>query len=130
MNGFVERPGQDFETDEELELLEELIDLVVNVGCLVCRKNFARDQIHILARHDQAWLVVAYCESCDAHQLVVMMVHDRDQDRPTPDPVGDLSWKEWQEVSTLAPISTRDVHDVEHLLESYQGDLISLLEDH
>ncbi|MGC8837107.1 MAG: hypothetical protein ACP5UM_01715 [Anaerolineae bacterium] len=114
-------------SEEEPAWLDELLELVSGVGCLSCRQPYDPEQIEILARHEDAWLLVGYCEHCDMHQLVVVLLHTGEPQGATV--VGEMTLEEWREALERPPIGEEDVERVAHILEGYRGDLISLLDD-
>ncbi len=107
--------------------LDELLELVSGVGCLSCRQPYDPEQIEVLARHEDAWLLVGYCEHCDMHQLVVVLLHPEEPQMATV--VGEMTLEEWREALERPPIGEEDVERVAHILEGYRGDLISLLDE-
>jgi hypothetical protein len=118
---------EDPSLSDEPAWLDELLELVSGVGCLSCRQPYDPEQIEILARHEDAWLLVGYCEHCDMHQLVVVLLHTGEPHRATV--VGEMTLEEWEEALERPPIGEEDVERVAHLLEGHRGDLISLLDD-
>lgn len=113
--------------EEEPAWLDELLELVSGVGCLSCRQPYDPEQIEILARHEDAWLLVGYCENCDMHQLVVVLLHTGKPHGAAV--VGEMTLEEWHEALERPPIGEEDVERVAHMLEGYRGDLIGLLGD-
>ncbi|NLE77901.1 MAG: hypothetical protein GX605_14270 [Chloroflexi bacterium] len=118
-------PLDDAGSAEETELLDELAELVAHIGCLSCRHPFDQDEVRLLARYGDAWLMSGYCESCDMHQLVVILVHEVERE-PNASAVGEMTWQEWEEASQRDPISVEDVRRVDRLL-AVHSDLKQLL---
>jgi len=121
-------PLADMELPGEPDLLDELAELVSGVECRVCQQSLDPSQVEFLTHHGEAWLMAAYCESCDVRQLVVVLVHERKPGGATV-VVGEMTQKEWDEVGKLPPIGVEDVRRVTRLLEGHQVDLNRLLDD-
>lgn len=118
---------EDRELSEDPAWLEELLELVAGVGCLSCRQPYDPEQIEVLARHGEAWLLVGYCDTCDMHQLVVVLLHGGES--PEVPMVGEMTLEEWQEALERPPIGMEDVERVAHILDGYTGDLAGLLDE-
>ena len=118
---------EDPSLSDEPAWLDELLELVSGVGCLSCRQPYDPEQIEILARQEDAWVLGGSCEHCDMRQLVVVLLHTGGPHRATVG--GEMTLEEWKEALERPPIGEEDVERVAHILEGHRGDLISLLDD-
>lgn len=97
--------------------------------CSVCHHTFAADDIQILSRRDDMWMMVVECTECHARNFVAAVLGDGDPDeaqlalRRLSQGFGESEIETQISKTPLAPsISTDDVIDIHEFLGAFDGD--------
>jgi hypothetical protein len=95
--------------------------------CGVCHHAFAPDEIHVISRRPDMWMMVVECEECHARNFVAAVLNDGDPDeaqvalrrlsqgdaRPDAAPLG-------------PPVDAHDVLEMHDFLRDFNGDFLRL----
>lgn len=98
--------------------------------CTVCHRLFAPDDIQVLSRKDDMWMMVVECDECHARNFVAAVLGDGDPDQaqlalrrlsqgfdePDMDAISAPSATE------LPAVSVDDVVDMHEFLGTFDGD--------
>jgi len=102
--------------------------------CGVCHRDFEPDDIHVISRKPDLWMMVVECDECHARNFVAAVLNDGDPDE------AQLALRRLSEGSidpalpstrTDAPaprerVSANDVLDMHEFLGSFDGDFARL----
>ena len=101
--------------------------------CSVCHRGFEPDDVHVLSRKSDMWMLMVSCGECQARNFVAALIGDSDPDEarsalrqlsiehhsdiveiePEAEPVGD-------------PVGVDDVIDMHDFLTTFDGDFNAL----
>ena len=101
-----------------MNILRFLREQAKDYDCSVCGTNHARSDIRVLGKLDAAWIVRVTCAKCRTSFKLLVHV---DEQR-----VAVSSVKE-EPASRRPPVTTDDVIDAHDFLESFEGDVQTLL---
>ncbi|HEV8536360.1 MAG TPA: hypothetical protein VGR87_11690 [Candidatus Limnocylindria bacterium] len=102
-----------------MNILRFLRDHAKDYDCSVCGANHSRSDIRVLGKLESAWIVRVTCTKCQtAFKLLVVV----DEQRTAVSPV-----KEEPERPRRPAVSADEVIDAHEFLESYRGDVHTLL---
>lgn len=105
--------------------------------CGVCHRTFGPDDVHVLSRKPDVWMMVVQCLDCQARNFVAALIGDSDPAEARSalrqlsiehrgeifdveieeDPVGE---------SPVEPVNASDVLDMHEFLAGFNGDFKSL----
>ena len=108
--------------DEQRQLL---LSLIAQLRCVECGQLYDPEDIAVLHRGPDLWVLNARCHHCDAfcHVLVFLQLELE------PEPIMDLTPEERDVADAWPAITPDDILDIHLLLESFEGDLQLLLPD-
>ncbi len=107
--------------------------------CGVCHRAFAHDDIHIISRKPNMWMMLVECTDCHARNFVAAVTNNGNPEeaqlalrrlsrgqRDAEDPM--LLEEDLRELNppVAAPISTDDVLDMHEFLAGFDGDFAKL----
>jgi len=107
-------------SDEKREILRHL---VASIPCAVCQHHYEADDVRIVDRRNDIWIVAVRCNHCGSKGLVLAMVREE-----RTEVVSDLTPEEWTRFQEMPQIDADDVLDVHEFLKDFEGDLVSLFE--
>ncbi len=95
--------------------------------CAVCHHSFSPDDIHVLSRRKDMWMMVVQCDECQARNFVAAVLGDGDPDE------AQLALRRMSEEHVLEgvapgieasgpPIAATDVVDMHLFLREFDGD--------
>lgn len=99
--------------------------------CNVCHHSFGPEEIHVVSRGTDLWMMVVECIDCHARNFVAAVLNDGDPDAAKI-ALRRLSESE-QPVAKTAPQSIVDIDDVlsiHEFLDSFDGDFLRLFRKH
>ncbi|MFN8593010.1 MAG: hypothetical protein U0031_16260 [Thermomicrobiales bacterium] len=105
--------------------------------CSVCHRMFEPDDVHVLSRKSDMWMLMVTCEECHARNFVAAVIGDGDTEeaqlalrRLGEEHVRsrDTSEAEEDEMPTEA-VSVDDVLEMHAFLQEFDGDFKSLFSD-
>lgn len=102
--------------------------------CSVCHRGFETDDVHILSRKSDMWMLMVTCSECHARNFVAAVIGDGDAEeaqlalrRLGEEHVRSRLDAEIEEAEPAAdPVTVDDVLDVHAFLEDFDGDFQSL----
>ncbi len=102
--------------------------------CTVCHRGFESDDVHILSRKSDMWMLMVSCSECHARNFVAAVIGDGDAEeaqlalrRLGEEHVRDRFEVEAEAPSAPAdPVSVDDVLEVHEFLQGFDGDFQSL----
>jgi hypothetical protein len=101
--------------------------------CSVCHRSYSADDVHVLSKKPDMWMMVVQCTDCHARSFVAAVLNDGDPDEARL-ALRQLSTQARAEPSTEmddaplhgAPISIDDVLDMHQFLSGFDGDFRAL----
>lgn len=110
---------------EESHVERELVKhLIASIPCAVCHNHYEPDDVHIVDRHGEIWIVAVECSHCGTQGLVFAMIKEGEE----PEMVGELTPHERARLREMGRIDADDVLDVHEFLRDFDGDFVSLFE--
>jgi hypothetical protein len=99
-----------------------ILRLVARLRCVECGRFYAPEDIALIHRWQDLWVLSTKCQHCDetCHVLVFMRL-DAD-----PAPIQDLTLEEAQAADQWPAITADDVMDVHTFLRTFDGDFETL----
>ena len=104
--------------------------------CTVCHRTFAPDDIQVLSRKDDMWMMVVECDECHARNFVAAVLGDGDPSeaqlalRRLSQGYGDKEGIGANDAPPSGPaeppVSVNDVVDMHEFLRSFDGDFQKL----
>jgi hypothetical protein len=110
--------------------------------CSVCHRGFQPDDIHVLSRRTDMWMMVVACAECHARNFVAAVLNDGDpqeaqlalrrlsQSDVDPDALAGLGGSSREKQAPAAPaeppVSIDDVLDMHEFLNDFDGDFDKL----
>ncbi len=101
--------------------------------CTVCHRTFAPDDIQVLSRKDDMWMMVVECDECHARNFVAAVLGDGDPSeaqlalRRLSQGYGEDEMEAPAvEAERQPPVSVDDVVDMHEFLQSFDGDFQKL----
>lgn len=102
--------------------------------CSVCHRTFEPDDVHVLSRKSDMWMLMVSCDECHARNFVAAVIGDGDAEeaqlalrrlgeehvRATNDIEPEL------EKISADPVSVDDVLEIHAFLEQFDGDFRAL----
>src|SRR5262249_6902394 len=101
--------------------------------CSVCHRTFEPDDIHVLSRKPDVWMMVVQCEDCQARNFVAALIGDGDpaaarmalrELSAEQTPAG--AEVEPDRATTGEPLGIDDVIEMHEFLQTFDGDFKSL----
>jgi hypothetical protein len=101
--------------------------------CSVCHRSFQPDDVHVLSRNADVWMMVVQCVDCHARNFVAALIGDTDpaaarmalRQLSAEQGVHDVENVE-DASSTSDPVRAEDVVDMHEFLQTFDGDFQSL----
>lgn len=98
--------------------------LIANVKCAVCNRQYEPDDIQIIERHEELWILGVMCSECETQGLIFAIIREVSTEAAQssePD-------AEDQAVEEPLPIIDKDdILDMHCLLRDFKGDMYDLL---
>jgi len=98
--------------------------LIANVKCAVCQHQYEPDDIHIIERHEELWVLGVMCSECQTQGLIFAIIREVSAD------VAQSLEPDEEDHSGLrvVPVIDKDeILDVHCLLRNFDGDMYDLL---
>ena len=101
--------------------------------CSVCHRGFETDDVHVLSRKSDMWMLMVSCSECHARNFVAAVIGDGDAEeaqlalrRLGEEHIGAQSALDDEEVPAGDPVTVDDVLDMHSFLSSFDGDFQAL----
>lgn len=102
--------------------------IITSIRCAVCQQHYDGDDVRLLGRRDELWVMRVVCENCSTQGLVFALIKDGQSQVQDHQVLTELSRVEEERFEELPPVGMDDVLDVRRLLEDSEEDLESFLE--
>lgn len=99
--------------------------LVAHVRCAVCGEGYRAEDVRILGRQDELWVVAVSCAGCRTESIVFALV--RGGEAADQGAISELTAEERERFQSLPEIGLREVLALHKLLEGFQGDMKDLV---
>ena len=98
--------------------------------CSVCHRGFEPDDVHILSRKADMWMLMVSCEECHARNFVAAVIGDGDAEEAAvltqdPKPLIDVE-PEVAEDAPADPVTIDDLLEMHEFLQDFDGDFQQL----
>jgi hypothetical protein len=105
--------------------------------CSICHRGFEPDDVHVLSRKSDMWMLMVSCGECQARNFVAAVIGDGDAEeaqlalrRLGEEHVRTRTEIEPEEEGLSGePVSVDDVIEVHQFLEGFDGDFKALFRD-
>lgn len=98
--------------------------VIARLRCAACGRPYEPQQCQVIEQREDAWVLSVRCPRCNASGYVVVVLT---LSEPSAASGGELSPDELAALRGLPPITADEVIDLHYWLESYGGDMESLL---
>jgi hypothetical protein len=106
--------------------------------CSVCHRGFEPDDVHVLSRKSDMWMLMVSCGECQARNFVAAVIGDGDAEeaqlalrRLGEEHVRTRTSIEPEDEGTPGePVSVDDVIEIHQFLQGFDGDFKALFRDH
>ena len=102
--------------------------------CSVCHRDFEPDDVHVLSRKSDMWMLMVSCGECQARNFVAAVIGDGDAEEAqlALRKLGEEHIRTSREIETeapeelLDPVSIDDVLELHEFLQGFDGDFQAL----
>lgn len=102
--------------------------------CSVCHRGFETEDVHVLSRKSDMWMLMVSCSECHARNFVAAVIGDGDAEeaqlalrRLGEEHIGTrLDFDDDEELPAGDPVSVDDVLDMHTFLSDFDGDFQAL----
>ena len=103
--------------------------LMETVRCSVCSASYQQDNVNVLGHQDELWFLTVTCPDCSTQGLIAALVRGEGAAANPSSPESPRAAEPVRPspATTPGPISEAEVADMHDFLNSYRGDLASLL---
>ena len=106
--------------------------------CSVCHRGFEPDDVHVLSRKSDMWMLMVSCGECQARNFVAAVIGDGDAEEAQlalrqlgEEHVRNRTAIEPEdEVAPGEPVSVEDIIEVHQFLQGFDGDFKALFPAH
>ena len=110
--------------DGSYEKSEFVKHLIASIPCAVCQHCYEPDDVRVVERHGEMWVMAVTCDHCGTQGLVFAMIQEGEK----PEVVNELTSQEWARFREMPQIDADDLLDVHEFLRDFDGDFVGLLE--
>ena len=103
--------------------------------CSVCHRGFEPDDVHVLSRKSDMWMLMVSCGECQARNFVAAVIGDGDAEEAqlALRRLGEEHVRARVDIEAEAeagePVSVDDVLEIHEFLQSFDGDFQALFRD-
>src|ERR671916_541430 len=105
--------------------------------CSVCHRGFEPDDVHVLSRKSDMWMLMVSCGECQARNFVAAVIGDGDAEEAqlALRRLGEEHVRARVEIETGdegapgEPVSVDDVIEMHQFLQGFDGDFLALFRD-
>lgn len=98
--------------------------LIANVKCAVCNHQYEPDDIQVIEKHEELWILGVMCGECQTQGLIFAIIREVPAEMARP---WDSDEEDRIHSDTWSRISAEDIADVHCLLREFDGDIYDLL---
>jgi hypothetical protein len=100
--------------------------LIANVKCVVCSQEYGENDVFIMGRQDDVWMLMVSCAHCQTQGIILAMVKEEEQ---VEEIITDLTPEESEKIEGWPSIDIDDVLDIHRFLRDFDGDLHELFSE-
>jgi len=105
--------------------------------CSVCHRGFEPDDVHVLSRKSDMWMLMVSCGECQARNFVAAVIGDGDAEEAqlALRRLGEQHVRTGSDIEPEAegmagePVSVDDVIEIHQFLQGFDGDFKTLFRD-
>lgn len=97
--------------------------------CMICHRSFEPDDVHVISRKPDVWMMVVNCGDCHARNFVAALIGDGDVAaarsalrRLSAEHDGNIIEIEPEPIPRNDPVSAGEVVEMHEFLQSFDGD--------
>ncbi len=103
--------------------------------CSVCHRTFDEDDVEVVSRKEDMWMMIVQCRDCHARSFVAALVGEATNTSPMGQlfdlASADVSFEEFEDHarevrSDVPPVSIDDVIEMHQFLDEFDGDFRKL----
>jgi len=106
--------------------------------CSVCHRGFETDDVHVLSRKSDMWMLMVSCSECHARNFVAAVIGDGDAEEAqlALRRLGEEHIRSRSSIELEAggepgePVTVDDVLDMHEFLQGFDGDFLALFREH
>jgi hypothetical protein len=106
----------------EYDFVRQLLE---NIKCVVCSKEYEEDDVSIMGQQDELWMLMVSCHYCGTQGLILAMVKEDEHIEL----LTDLTPEELEWMNDLPAIDGEDVLDICQFLRQFDGDFQELFKE-
>jgi hypothetical protein len=99
--------------------------LIANIKCVVCSQRYAENDVFIMGRQEDVWMLMVSCSHCQTQGIILAMVKEDEQ----VEVITDLTPEELEKIEGMPSIDVDDVLDVHRFLRDFDGDFRELFKE-
>lgn len=100
--------------------------LIANIKCVVCSLKYGEDDVFILGRQEDVWMLMVSCPHCQTQGIILAVVKEEEHVESI---ITDLTPEELELMKSWPAIDVDDVLDIHRFLRDFDGDLHELLKE-
>jgi hypothetical protein len=113
------------EHDQSSEVRRIVLSVVED--CVHCRQRFSLDDMRVVGRNGNLWVLAVRCPECASQSFVAAVVGEHDDGTTIEAAAIDLIEEEdVEQAGGAEPVSVDDVLDMHEYLEEFDGDFLRL----
>lgn len=114
------------EHDQSSEVRRIVLSVVED--CIQCRQRFSLDDMRIVGRNGNLWVLAVRCPECASQSFVAAVVGEHDDGTTVEAAAIDLVDEEYIEPESepVAPVEVDDVLDMHEFLDEFDGNFLRL----
>jgi hypothetical protein len=113
------------EIDRDSPEYDFVRQLLENIKCVVCSKEYEEDDVSIMGQQDELWMLMVSCHYCGTQGLILAMVKEDEHIEL----LTDLTPEELEWMNDLPAIDGEDVLDICQFLRQFDGDFQELFKE-
>ena len=103
--------------------------------CRVCHRHYQADDVNIISRQDEMWMMSVECTDCHARNFVATVLNEGDPAQAEAalqrltelnEQLQPISSIELVEPEPSEPVTSSDVVDMHEFLEEFDGDFLAM----
>ncbi|HUW96897.1 MAG TPA: hypothetical protein VMW58_14030 [Anaerolineae bacterium] len=106
----------------EYDFVRQLLE---NIKCVVCSKEYEEDDVSIMGQQDELWMLMVSCHRCGTQGIILAMVKEDEHIEL----LTDLTPQELEWIGDLPAINGEDVLDVCQFLRDFDGSFLELFKE-
>ena len=116
------------EHDQSSEVRRIVLSVVED--CIQCQQRFSVEDMRVVGRNGNLWVLAVRCPECASQSFVAAVVGEHDDGTTIEAAAIDLVDDEFEEPESIDPVTVDDVLDVHEFLEEFDGNFLRLFSRH